>query len=100
MLIEASIFILGIYLCNKIIDSCIIIRLDDVDVVAPITTTKKNHECSICLESLKGKNVRLTTCGHMFCPSCIENWLKIKMRCPNCNFEFTSENLSSCESFL
>lgn len=33
-----------------------------------------NYECSICLSWLK--DPVLTTCGHRFCKSCLEEWRK------------------------
>lgn len=46
-----------------------------------------NHEpvqCSICLESMVGKHLSATDCGHIFCTTCIGNALAFQLRCPMC----------------
>lgn len=40
--------------------------------------------CPICYETLTGKTVKVTGCGHYFCNSCIEQWKTIKNTCPMC----------------
>lgn len=39
-----------------------------------VTHNQENYECSICLFWLK--DPVLTTCGHRFCKSCLEEWRK------------------------
>jgi peroxin-10 len=39
-------------------------------------------ECTICLEQMK--NMTATTCGHVFCHSCIQGWLNRHSVCPIC----------------
>ena len=43
--------------------------------------------CSICCDDIKSKNYvrRMPECRHMFHQKCIDNWLKMKPTCPNCN---------------
>eukprot|EP01084_Bolivina_argentea_P069577 126582_1 len=46
-----------------------------------------NMWCSICRGSIKrGCLVRTLQCTHSFCPDCINQWLKIKNRCPICRY--------------
>lgn len=39
-----------------------------------MTHNQENYECSICLNWLK--DPVLTTCGHRFCKTCLEEWRK------------------------
>lgn len=52
-----------------------------------------NKECYICLKNFKknGK-VRQLPCGHLFCNSCLQPWLKTNSTCPTCKFELKHEN--------
>lgn len=47
----------------------------------------KNYDpldvCSICLESLSNKVIRLH-CNHLFHRNCISSWFNIKIICPLC----------------
>jgi len=54
---------------------------------APSSATKTNVEieqqkCSLCLE--QRKHTSLTACGHLFCWSCIQEWIRNKPECPLC----------------
>ena len=40
------------------------------------------RKCTLCLEALKDPSV--TTCGHVFCWSCIAAWIQEKPACPLC----------------
>jgi peroxin-10 len=44
--------------------------------------TKQQRKCTLCLEGLKDPSV--TTCGHMFCWTCIVEWLVERPECPLC----------------
>ena len=47
-------------------------------------TEKDYHECSICLENIKG-NGKKTSCGHHFHKNCINSWKNMgNNTCPNC----------------
>ncbi|CAI6342014.1 unnamed protein product [Periconia digitata] len=41
-----------------------------------------NRKCTLCLDGLKDPSV--TTCGHVFCWSCISDWAREKPECPLC----------------
>jgi len=41
-----------------------------------------NRKCTLCLEEMKDPSV--TTCGHVFCWSCIGDWAREKPECPLC----------------
>ena len=46
---------------------------------------EKNYECDDCPICLKKINDKMkTTCGHVFCAPCIQEWNKIKNVCPMC----------------
>ncbi|KAJ0181000.1 hypothetical protein K1T71_003085 [Dendrolimus kikuchii] len=45
--------------------------------------------CPICMESIKGKNIASTLCGHVFCMECIKRSIKyMGKRCPTCRKAF------------
>ncbi|OAL53434.1 hypothetical protein IQ07DRAFT_585357 [Pyrenochaeta sp. DS3sAY3a] len=41
-----------------------------------------NRKCTLCLEEMKDPSV--TTCGHVFCWTCISDWAREKPECPLC----------------
>jgi len=42
----------------------------------------QQSKCTLCLEPLQDPSV--TTCGHVFCWTCIQDWVKEKAQCPLC----------------
>lgn len=43
---------------------------------------KQQRKCTLCLEAMK--DPAATTCGHVFCWSCIGEWLREQPMCPLC----------------
>jgi Ring finger domain len=52
-----------------------------------LTEGNGNEICSICCDEIAPKALvrRMPECKHMFHQKCIDNWLKMKPTCPNCN---------------
>lgn len=42
----------------------------------------QQSKCTLCLEPFRDPSV--TTCGHVFCWTCIQDWVKEKAECPLC----------------
>ena len=42
----------------------------------------QQRKCTLCLEAFKDPSV--TTCGHVFCWTCVQDWVKEKAECPLC----------------
>ncbi len=42
----------------------------------------QQRKCTLCLEPLRDPSV--TTCGHVFCWTCIQDWVREKAECPLC----------------
>lgn len=47
--------------------------------------TGQQRKCTLCLEQFKDPSV--TTCGHVFCWTCIRDWVREKPECPLCRQE-------------
>ncbi|MCJ1464078.1 peroxisome biogenesis factor 10 [Pseudocyphellaria aurata] len=43
---------------------------------------QQQRKCTLCLEEMKDPSV--TTCGHVFCWTCIGEWIREKPECPLC----------------
>lgn len=56
-------------------------QLDDPEVMAWIPEGQQ-RKCTLCLEPFKDPSV--TTCGHVFCWTCVQDWVREKPECPLC----------------
>lgn len=52
---------------------------------------RQQRKCTLCLEPLKDPSV--TTCGHVFCWSCIRDWLAERAECPLCRQGCTTSHV-------
>ncbi|CAF9926112.1 MAG: peroxisome bioproteinsis factor 10 [Heterodermia speciosa] len=43
---------------------------------------ERQRKCTLCLEEMRDPSV--TTCGHVFCWTCIAGWIREKPECPLC----------------
>lgn len=57
-------------------------RHDLADSDAMQWISPQNRKCTLCLESMRDPGV--TTCGHVFCWTCIVEWVAEKPECPLC----------------
>ena len=53
--------------------------------------TGQQRKCTLCLEELKDPST--TTCGHVFCWSCIADWIREKPECPLCRQAIMSQHV-------
>ena len=49
--------------------------------------------CSICLSTPSLELAVLTTCGHLFCKSCLDIWLEENLSCPYCRSHVCNYNI-------
>ena len=49
------------------------------------------RKCTLCLEPYRDPSI--TTCGHMFCWTCIRDWIREKPECPLCRQPVLSEKV-------
>jgi hypothetical protein len=43
-----------------------------------------HEDCCICLKSVKRSDTTRTTCGHVFCTVCLQEWISRSRTCPMC----------------
>lgn len=55
--------------------------LNDAEVMQWVES-KQQRKCTLCLEPMKDPSV--TTCGHVFCWTCVTDWLREQPMCPLC----------------
>lgn len=58
-----------------------ILSLDDEDNLKWIESSQQ-RKCTLCLEPMRDPSA--TTCGHVFCWTCISDWVREKPECPLC----------------
>ena len=64
---------------------------NNIKISAKKTKTKKDCECSICLEKIKkGTEIYTLPCGHYFHQKCLDEWVKYKSECPICRNKINS----------
>ena len=51
----------------------------------------QQRKCTLCLE--ESKNPSVTTCGHVFCWTCIKDWIKEKPECPLCRQSIQAQHV-------
>lgn len=51
--------------------------------------------CSICSELIDLDEGLITKCSHVFCRFCLQEWLKRKKTCPNCQLDLSYFNTSA-----
>lgn len=56
-------------------------HLEDDEVMGWIPGGQQ-RKCTLCLEPYKDPSV--TTCGHVFCWTCVQDWVREKAECPLC----------------
>ena len=52
------------------------------------------QDCPICLDSIKEDDIGVTTCGHIYCYSCISTIIKASVpKCPSCKHALSIQNI-------
>lgn len=51
----------------------------------------QQRKCTLCLEEMKDPSV--TTCGHVFCWTCITDWMREKPECPLCRQDCLAQHI-------
>ncbi len=51
----------------------------------------QQRKCTLCLEPMKDPSV--TTCGHVFCWTCIADWIREKPECPLCRQDVLGQHV-------
>ncbi|RMZ91245.1 hypothetical protein DV736_g1543, partial [Chaetothyriales sp. CBS 134916] len=66
------------------------VNLLDPDTMRWIPDAQQ-RKCTLCLEPFKDLSV--TTCGHVFCWECVQDWIKEKAECPLCRQAVLSQKI-------
>jgi len=73
------------------------LSLDDLDQHKPSEQTLGylHEECPICLTAFdEGNDLMALPCAHLFCQSCITDWLSHDRRCPICQMNPDDDDLT------
>lgn len=71
------------------------------DLSTPTTmkwlSAPQTRQCTLCLDALKDPSV--TQCGHVFCWTCIGDWVREKAECPLCRREVLVQHVLPVRSW-
>ncbi|XP_029167087.1 peroxisome biogenesis factor 10 [Nylanderia fulva] len=56
-------------------------KMQDTTITSTSNTKCISHSCQLCLETTA---TTATLCGHLFCWTCLSEWLRVKPQCPYC----------------
>mmetsp|Transcript_13883 Transcript_13883/g.37785 ORF Transcript_13883/g.37785 Transcript_13883/m.37785 type:complete len:642 (+) Transcript_13883:208-2133(+) len=69
------------------------------DALPRVVVTKEdqldatNSKCAVCLDEYRpGMRATRMFCGHLFCTSCIREWLRNSNSCPVCRYELATDS--------
>ncbi|KIW27651.1 uncharacterized protein PV07_07375 [Cladophialophora immunda] len=65
--------------------------LEDHDETMAWIPAGNQRKCTLCLEPFRDPSV--TTCGHVFCWTCVQDWVKEKAECPLCRQSVLSQKV-------
>ncbi|KIW89697.1 uncharacterized protein Z519_09853 [Cladophialophora bantiana CBS 173.52] len=65
--------------------------LEDHDETMAWIPAGHQRKCTLCLEPFRDPSV--TTCGHVFCWTCVQDWVKEKAECPLCRQSVLSQKV-------
>merc|ERR1712232_511074 len=54
----------------------------------------------MCMDRLLPADCIVTSCGHLFCKNCIEEWVTARGKCPNCTQHLQISNLQPAGNVL
>ena len=52
-----------------------------------------NEKCGICMGNIKGHDLGVTKCGHIFCYNCVKPFIEKQLKCPICQKSVKSDEI-------
>jgi SNF2 family DNA or RNA helicase len=69
------------------------IGVNELDSDSDSDSDDDKVKCAVCMGSVKGTDMGVTKCGHIFCYNCVKPFIEKSLKCPSCQKHVKSDEI-------